>query len=109
MLLALLCYRQGLPMSMKSCFYPLIGERIYGWMGDFVDILSVITTLFGVCTSLGLGVLQLNTGLNLFNPNIKEDTTSQVIIIWCITAIATISVVRPPRLSRSASSCAIGF
>ena len=93
MLLALLCYRQGLPMSMKSCFYPLIGDRIYGWIGDFIDILSVVTTLFGVCTSLGLGVLQLNTGLTLFNPNIPENTTTQVIIIWTITAIATISVV----------------
>lgn len=93
LLLGLLCYRQGLPMSMKSCFYPLIGERIYGWMGDFVDVLSVITTLFGVCTSLGLGVLQLNTGLNLFNSNIEEGTNSQIVIIWSITAIATLSVV----------------
>jgi choline-glycine betaine transporter len=95
LLLALLTYRQGLPMTIKSAFYPLIGERIYGWMGDLVDVLSVITTLFGICTSLGLGVLQLNTGLRLFSPVIKEDTTSQIIIIWVITVISTVSCVSP--------------
>ena len=45
---------------MKSCFYPLIGDKIFGWLGDLVDILSVIATLFGVCTSLGLGTMQIN-------------------------------------------------
>ena len=45
---------------MKSCFYPLIGEKIFGWLGDVIDILSVIATLFGVCTSLGLGTIQIN-------------------------------------------------
>jgi len=93
LLLGMLCYRQGLPMTMKSCFYPLIGERIYGWLGDLIDVLSVVTTLFGVCTSLGLGVLQLNSGLNLFNPDIPENETTQVITIWVITCIATFSVV----------------
>ena len=48
-------YRENLPMTMKSCFYPLLGDRIFGWMGDLVDLISVLTTLFGVCTSLGLG------------------------------------------------------
>ena len=47
-------------MTMKSCFYPLIGDKIFGWLGDLVDILSVIATLFGVCTSLGLGTMQIN-------------------------------------------------
>ena len=45
---------------MKSCFYPLIGDKIFGWLGDVIDILSVIATLFGVCTSLGLGTIQIN-------------------------------------------------
>ena len=49
-------------MTMKSCFYPLIGDRIYGWIGDLVDIFSILTTLFGVCTSLGLGTMQVNRG-----------------------------------------------
>lgn len=43
-------------MTMKSAFYPLIGDKIFGWMGDMLDVVSVATTLFGVCTSLGLGV-----------------------------------------------------
>lgn len=94
LLLALLSYREGLPMTMKSCFYPLIGDRVFGWIGDVIDIISIITTLFGVCTSLGLGTRQLNVGLTLLNSNIlADDITIQVIIIWCITAVATISTV----------------
>ena len=94
LLLALLAYREDLPMTMKSCFYPLIGDRIFGWMGDLIDVISIITTLFGVCTSLGLGTRQLNTGLTLVNDSIPDnDITIQVIIIWCITAVATVSTV----------------
>lgn len=62
LLLAFVCYRQGLPMTVRSCFYPLIGDMIYGWMGDVIDILSICGTMFGVCTSLGLGAIQLNAG-----------------------------------------------
>ena len=72
-------YRENLPMTMKSCFYPLIGDKIFGWMGDFIDIISVLTTLFGVCTSLGLGTRQLNSGFNVFNSDIDpDDITIQV-------------------------------
>ena len=62
LLLAFVCYRWGLPMTVRSCFYPLIGDKIYGWMGDIIDVLSICGTMFGVCTSLGLGAIQLNTG-----------------------------------------------
>merc|ERR1719421_2072249 len=62
-LMGLLSYRRGLPMTMRSCFYPLWGKQIEGWRGDVVDVLSIMCTLFGVCTSLGLGVRQLNRGL----------------------------------------------
>jgi len=92
-LLAFMTFRKKLPMTMKSCFYPLIGDRIYGWMGDLIDIFSIMTTLFGVCTSLGLGTMQVNSGLNYINPDIAISTTNQVIIIWAITAVATISVI----------------
>ena len=61
-ILGFLTFRKGMPMTMKSCFYPLIGDRIYGWLGDFIDIFSILTTLFGVCTSLGLGTMQVNKG-----------------------------------------------
>ena len=62
-LLAIMSYRRGLPMTMRSCFYPLWGKQIEGWRGDIIDVLSIMCTLFGVCTSLGLGVRQLNQGL----------------------------------------------
>ena len=81
-------------MTMKSCFYPLIGDRVFGWLGDLIDVISIMTTLFGVCTSLGLGAKQLNTGLTIINSDVPEDDwLVQVIIIWCITAVATVSTV----------------
>lgn len=75
LLLAFVCYRQGLPMTVRSCFYPLIGDKIYGWMGDVIDILSICGTMFGVCTSLGLGAIQLNAGTKC---NTMEDTLESV-------------------------------
>lgn len=62
--LAYFAYRKGLPLSMRSILYPLIGERIYGPIGHVVDILAVVITAFGVSQSLGLGVVQMNTGLS---------------------------------------------
>ena len=61
-------------------------------MGDLVDILSVIATLFGVCTSLGLGTIQINRGLHLLDSDIPISTNTQLGIIWAITAVATLSV-----------------
>jgi len=61
--MGILHYRRGLPMSVRFCFYPLIGEHVYGFLGDIIDILSIVTTIAGVCTSLGLGAMQLNNGL----------------------------------------------
>merc|ERR1719154_54839 len=92
LLLALMAHREGLPLTIKSCFYPLIGDKIFGWPGDLVDILSVIATLFGVCTSLGLGTMQINEGLHLMFPSIPVSTQSQLVIIWSITVVATGSV-----------------
>ena len=67
-------------MTMKSCFYPLLGNRIFGWIGDFIDVFIIVTTLFGVCTVLGLGVRQINMGLTLISDNIPEDDiTAQVL------------------------------
>lgn len=77
---------------MKSAFYPLIGDKVFGWMGDMLDVVSVASTLFGVCTSLGLGVQQLNTGFSRLNPAIESSFKNQSIIIWSITLLATISV-----------------
>jgi len=92
LLLALMAHREGLPLTMKSCFYPLIGDKIFGWPGDLVDVVSVLATVWGICTGLGVGTIQINQGLHLMNPNITEGTRTQVIIIWTITIVATVSV-----------------
>lgn len=90
--LAFFSYNKGLPLTIRSLFYPLIGNKIYGFWGNLIDILSVLATLMGLATSLGLGVSQVNAGLNhLFGLSI--DTTTQVILIAVITGFATISVV----------------
>lgn len=84
-------YRQGLPMRISSLFYSVLGERIYGPVGWAIDIVAVVGTLFGVGVSVGLGVLQLNSGLNhLFDVPVNE--WSQIVIVAVITVIATVSV-----------------
>jgi choline/glycine/proline betaine transport protein len=90
--LAYFHFRHDLPLAPRSLLFPLLGERIHGWMGHVVDVLCVTGTLFGVATSLGLGSIQINAGLErLFGfPN---DTTVQILLIAGITAIATVSVV----------------
>lgn len=93
LLLSFLSYRKKLPMTMRSCFYPLLGDRVFGILGDIVDILSVVATMFGVCTSLGLGAIQLNSGFKRINNNIDISTNNQIITIWGITALATASVI----------------
>lgn len=90
--LAYFHYRKGLPLSIRSALYPLIGERIYGPWGHVVDILAVFGTVFGIVTSLGLGVMQINAGLDtLFGWG--ENLALQLFLIAGITALATISVV----------------
>ena len=81
LLLSLMSYREKLPLTMKSCFYPLIGDGIFGWIGDFIDVFSIMATLFGVCTSLGIGAKQVAKGLAVLHAGIDaEDTTLQVSI-----------------------------
>ena len=53
LLLGVLSHRRGLPMTMRTCFYPLLGDKVFGFFGDFIDTLSIICTMLGVCTSLG--------------------------------------------------------
>jgi choline/glycine/proline betaine transport protein len=89
--LAYFSFRHDLPLTLRSALYPLIGDKIYGWRGDLVDIFAVTGTLFGVATSLGLGVLQISAGLNyLFE--FPTTTIAQVGLIIGITCIAIISV-----------------
>ncbi len=89
--LAYFSFRQKLPLTIRSAFYPLIGDRIYGPIGHAVDIFAVLGTIFGVATSLGFGVIQVNSGLNyLFD--VPTTIEVQIILIAVITAIATLSV-----------------
>ncbi|ANB34395.1 BCCT family transporter [Rhodovulum sulfidophilum] len=91
--LALFTYNKGLPLTIRSAFYPIFGERIWGWTGHFIDILAVFATLFGLATSLGFGAQQANAGLShVFG--VPEDLTVQILLITGITAIALISVLR---------------
>lgn len=92
LVLAYFSFRHGLPLSIRSALYPLIGDKIYGGIGHCVDTIAVLGTVFGVATSLGFGVLQVNSGLNyLFDVPVGINT--QIILIALITALATISVV----------------
>lgn len=90
--LAYFAFNRGLPLTIRSIFYPLIGNKIYGTWGNIIDILSVLATLAGLATSLGLGVTQVNAGLNfLFGVSISVNI--QILLIAIITGLATISVV----------------
>jgi betaine/carnitine transporter, BCCT family len=89
--LALFSFNKGLPLTIRSIFYPIFGERIWGWTGHIIDTLAVFATLFGLATSLGFGAEQANAGLNhLFN--IPVNDASKVILILGITAVALGSV-----------------
>ena len=96
--LAFFSFNRGLPLTFRSIFWPLLGERIYGWPGHVIDLVTVFATLFGLATSLGLGVAQVNTGLSyvlgdmLGLVSIPTGTMPQVLLIAGITAIATLSV-----------------
>lgn len=89
--LAYFHYRRGLPLSIRSTLYPILGEKIYGFWGHVVDTLAVFGTMFGVVTSLGLGAQQINSGLALLF-DMPNNMAVQFGIIALITTFATISV-----------------
>jgi choline/glycine/proline betaine transport protein len=93
LVLAYFSFRHGLPLSMRSTLYPLIGERIYGPIGHTVDTFAILGTMFGIATTLGLSVAQINAGLHYLWPSIPVSTTVQVIAIAVITGLAILSVV----------------
>ena len=96
--LAFFSFNRGLPLTFRSIFWPLLGERIYGWPGHVIDLVTVFATLFGLATSLGLGVAQVNTGLSYVGgdmlgiASIPTGVVPQILLIAGITAIATLSV-----------------
>lgn len=92
LVLAYFAFRHGLPLSIRSALYPMVGDKIYGKIGHTVDTVAVLGTIFGVATSLGLGVLQVNAGLNYIF-DIPVGLPTQIILIAIITSMATVSVV----------------
>lgn len=90
--LAFFTFNRKLPLTIRSVFYPLLGDRIYGWPGNLVDTLALLATLFGLATSLGFGVQQINSGLN-FLFGVPVNSGLQVVLIAIITGFATLSVV----------------
>ncbi|KPJ93942.1 MAG: choline transporter [Gammaproteobacteria bacterium SG8_15] len=90
--LAYFSFNRRQPFSIRAVFQPLLGDRVHGGWGHAIDIMATVATLFGVATSLGLGVSQINAGLqHLFA--IPENTAVQIVLIVMITFIATLSVV----------------
>ncbi len=91
--LGLAIHRRGRPVSIRWALEPLFGDRVRGPLGDAVDVLAIFGTVFGVATSLGLGVRQIAAGLSHLGVVDKADNTVLVILIACITFVATLSVV----------------
>jgi len=90
--LAYFTYNRKMPLTIRSAFYPLLGDRIYGWIGNLIDVVAVVATLFGLATTMGFGVGQINAGFTqVFG--IPDNLFIQYLIILGITAIATLSVV----------------
>ena len=91
--LAFFAYNKGLPLSVRSVFYPIFGDRAWGWLGHAIDIMAVLATLFGLATSLGLGAQQATSGINhVFATD--GGIGMQLFIIALVTLIAIFSVVR---------------
>jgi len=89
--LGLFSYNKGLPLTIRSAFYPIFGDRVWGWTGHIIDVVAVFATLFGLATSLGFGAEQANAGLN-FVFGIPEGISTKIVLIIAITGVALMSV-----------------
>jgi choline/glycine/proline betaine transport protein len=85
-------FRKGLPFTIRSALYPILGDRIYGPIGHAIDLLAIFSTVFGIATSLGLGAAQMNGALK-YLLGVEVSATNQVILIICVSAVATLSAV----------------
>ena len=81
LLLSIMCHREKLPLTMKSCVYPLIGDCIFGWIGDVIDIITIMCSLFGVCVNLVIASRQMNMGLSILYSRIEPDNIMIQVII----------------------------
>ena len=91
--LAFFAYNKGMPLTIRSAFYPILGERCWGWPGHIIDTLAVVATIFGLATSLGLGAQQASGGLH-FLFDTPNAINMQLAVIFGVTSIAVISVMR---------------
>jgi glycine betaine transporter len=92
--LAYFCFRKGMPNLISTAFYPLLGDRVYGPVGKTIDILAIFATLFGSATSLGLGALQINQGLNvLFGVGGKNAVGMAIVVIAVLTVCFILSAI----------------
>lgn len=93
LVLGYFAFRHNLPLTLRSALHPLIGDKIYGWPGDLVDIFAVTSTIFGVSTSLGLGAAQINAGLSylfdLPNNNGVQIGIMAFVVLMAIVSVAT--------------------
>lgn len=91
--LAFFTYNCGLPLTLRSAFYPLLGERCWRWPGHVIDTFAVLATVFGLATSLGLGASQVNAGMTMLM-GVEDGLNIKISIIIVVTFIAILSVVR---------------
>ncbi|WP_244154301.1 BCCT family transporter [Desulfospira joergensenii] len=91
--LGFFAFNKNLPLTIRSTFFPVLGEMTWGWVGHIIDVISVLATIFGLATSLGFGAQQAASGLH-FLFGFENTIGLQLIIIACVTAVAVISVVR---------------
>ena len=91
--LAFFAYNKGMPLTIRSTFYPLLGDRVWGPIGNVIDIVAVLATIFGLATSLGFGAQQAAGGLE-FLFGLGKGLATQITIVACVTAVALISVIR---------------
>ncbi|SDW08602.1 BCCT family transporter [Roseicitreum antarcticum] len=91
--LALFSYNKGLPLTLRSAFYPIFGERVWGWPGHIIDIMAVLATIFGLATSLGIGAQQASAGLD-FLFSLGTSNAVMILLIVAITAVAIGSIIR---------------
>ncbi len=93
LILAYFSFRYKLPLTIRSGFYPLLGERIKGRIGDVVDVFALVSTFFGIATSLGFGVVQLNAGLVHLGVLNQSSLFFQCVIIILVSSVAIASAV----------------
>lgn len=92
LLLSFLAYRKGLPATMRSCFYPLLGKSIQGIFGDLVDIIAIVAILFGATVGLNYGSSTIVGGINNQFPDVQLNKGNQIIAIWSMIGIGTVSI-----------------